>query len=85
MSAVIWAAESGLIPDWVIRFGIRHLLRERLQAERTKYQDSSLIATDNHLATMRNSPIALSTESANDQHYEVPVEFFKFVLGPYLK
>jgi cyclopropane-fatty-acyl-phospholipid synthase len=34
---------------------------------------------------LRHSPIAIAAESANEQHYEVPTEFFKLVLGPHLK
>jgi cyclopropane-fatty-acyl-phospholipid synthase len=34
---------------------------------------------------LRHSPIAIAAESANEQHYEVPTEFFKQVLGPRLK
>ena len=34
---------------------------------------------------MKRSPIALRTESANAQHYEVPAAFFERVLGPRMK
>ena len=34
---------------------------------------------------MRRAPVALVPEKANDQHYEVPAEFFRQVLGPHLK
>lgn len=30
-------------------------------------------------------PIAINQSDANDQHYEVPAEFFHLILGPYLK
>ena len=30
-------------------------------------------------------PIAINQSNANDQHYEVPSEFYVKVLGPYLK
>ena len=31
------------------------------------------------------SPIAIEADSANEQHYEVPAEFYQRVLGPRLK
>jgi cyclopropane-fatty-acyl-phospholipid synthase len=34
---------------------------------------------------MDEGPIAVATAAANDQHYEVPAEFFRLVLGPHLK
>jgi cyclopropane-fatty-acyl-phospholipid synthase len=34
---------------------------------------------------LRKSPVAIATDSANVQHYEVPSEFFQRVLGPRLK
>jgi cyclopropane-fatty-acyl-phospholipid synthase len=34
---------------------------------------------------MRESPIALETDTANDQHYELPPAFFEIALGRHLK
>ena len=34
---------------------------------------------------MRNSPVALSTREANEQHYELPPQVFASCLGPHLK
>lgn len=34
---------------------------------------------------MRSGPTAVATDAANRQHYEVPTEFFRLVLGPRLK
>ena len=31
---------------------------------------------------LRNSPLAVATEAANEQHYELPPGFFSLVLGP---
>ncbi len=31
---------------------------------------------------LRHSPVALATDEANDQHYEVPTELFELMLGP---
>jgi cyclopropane-fatty-acyl-phospholipid synthase len=70
-------AERGLLPDFIVRSGIRGLLRGRLRkADRD---------TAGLVRAMRRSPLALATELANVQHYEVPAEFFRLVLGPRLK
>ena len=34
---------------------------------------------------LKNSPIAISTNDANEQHYEVPASFFKYVMSDNLK
>jgi len=36
-------------------------------------------------AELATSPVALDADKANEQHYEVPPEFFELVLGPHLK
>lgn len=39
----------------------------------------------NFVAELKTLPIAIQTKVANDQHYEVPDEFFRLMLGPKLK
>jgi cyclopropane-fatty-acyl-phospholipid synthase len=76
---------KGLLPDFAIRAGIRRLLEEKLQAEKKdgiEFGQERFIKLINHL---KSSPIAVSTKQANEQHYEVPTEFFQLVLGKYLK
>ena len=77
--------ESAMIPDFVIRAFIRRMLRDRLREED---RDSDAANNQQLLAfieEMKQSPIALRTDSANAQHYEVPAAFFEKVLGPRLK
>jgi cyclopropane-fatty-acyl-phospholipid synthase len=40
---------------------------------------------DDFVEMMRRSPVAINTQEANQQHYELPPEFFEAVLGPHLK
>ena len=66
-------AERGILPDWIIRRGIRRLCRARLKAIKSAtslYPDSSVLGQ-----------IAYETDAANQQHYELPPEFFELVLG----
>ena len=77
--------ERNLLPDALIRFGVRRLLRQRLHEERqsnTELQQARLSA---FIERLKKSPIAVKTESANAQHYEVPTRFFHLVLGRRLK
>jgi cyclopropane-fatty-acyl-phospholipid synthase len=39
-------------------------------------------ATREFARLMATKPVAVHAEAANDQHYEVPAEFFGLVLGP---
>jgi len=71
--------ERGAVPDPIVRAGIRSLLRARLREE------SKLDRKQRFIEELRRSPIALHTEAANAQHYEVPAAFFEQVLGPHLK
>lgn len=84
MNSGITLAERGLVPDRLIRAGIRHQLRRRLRAEeaRTASGQGGLVP---HLAVMRAGPIAVSVNDANAQHYEVPASLFEAVLGHHLK
>jgi cyclopropane-fatty-acyl-phospholipid synthase len=72
----------GLVPDFLIRFGIRIQLRDRLallrSTETTAEQDDKMQIV-RQLHTM---PIAVMTKEANDQHYEVPARFYDLCLGP---
>lgn len=78
--------ERGYVPDWLTRVGIRQLLGKRLRMGDAVGAGQSRDAALTRLeAELRNSPIALHTVSANQQHYEVPVGFFQKILGPRLK
>lgn len=69
----------GLIPDVLIRQGIRGRLAQKLREEKSGE------GVDAFVRELKHSPIAICTDDANEQHYELPAEFFKFILGPYLK
>lgn len=79
MSLAIRAAEHGLVPDVIVRAGIRRLLRQRLR------EAAAPGATQAFIDGLVAAPIALVPEKANGQHYEVSTEFFERVLGPWRK
>jgi cyclopropane-fatty-acyl-phospholipid synthase len=73
--------ERGTLPDWLVRMGIRRLLRQRLRDERAADPEQSAERLQRWLATCEQSPIAVDTAAANEQHYEVPAAFYEKVLG----
>ena len=77
--------EKNLVPDLLIRKGIRKLLRQRLVEE----DKGDPVKQKEHLLKLvkelKSSPIAIETRAANEQHYEVPTEFYKYCLGKNLK
>ena len=79
LRGVLALVERRLVPDAVIRSGIRRLCRERLRDE------SRVDANGAFVDTMRDGPVAPVPERANEQHYELPPEFFSLVLGRYRK
>jgi cyclopropane-fatty-acyl-phospholipid synthase len=82
MPSLLSLAESGLLPDWCIRAGIRHLLAKRVRMIAT--EDSSDDQRE-LIESMNRDEIAVETQAANQQHYEVPAEFYQMVLGKQLK
>jgi cyclopropane-fatty-acyl-phospholipid synthase len=85
MNAATTLIDRGLVPDPMIRAGIRRLLRERLRKEDQRNNGARGEALASMLAEMRNGPIAVAADKANEQHYEVPAAFFEAVLGRRLK
>jgi cyclopropane-fatty-acyl-phospholipid synthase len=71
-----------LLPDWLIRFGIRRLLRQRL---REIEHPSPATQVTQFAEGLRGQPIAINTADSKEQHYEVPTAFYQHCLGPRLK
>ena len=77
--------ERGLLPDFLVRFGIRRLLQARLAEEHRGGPEAQQRNLMKLIARLRHSPIAINTAEANQQHYELPCGFFELVLGRQLK
>ena len=76
---------TGLVPDFLIRKGIRHLLAKKLQEEAWGSIEERAKRFADFRADLDASPIAVNTADANEQHYQVPTEFYLNALGPRLK
>uniref|UniRef100_A0A7C4LQN6 Class I SAM-dependent methyltransferase n=1 Tax=Schlesneria paludicola TaxID=360056 RepID=A0A7C4LQN6_9PLAN len=75
-------AERGWAPEWAARMAIRRLCGVRLREDRLRSTEDRERELQAFLADMARSPIAPVPEAANQQHYELPAEFFAAVLGP---
>jgi cyclopropane-fatty-acyl-phospholipid synthase len=77
--------ERDMVPDAVLRAGIRRLLRERLREEERGSTENNHARKMEFVEQLKTSPIAINTRDANAQHYEVPTAFFQAALGKRLK
>ena len=77
--------ERGWIPAPILRWGIRRLLKQRLHDECAGGTETQLEREKQLREQLRNGPIAVQTDAANQQHYEVPARFYELCLGKHLK
>jgi len=74
-------AENGWVPEVLVRWGIRKLVSER-NASLPPLNGSDLEPyIEAFIAQMNQSEVAILTDKANEQHYELPARFFELVLG----
>lgn len=71
--------EKDLLPDWLVRRGIRRLLAQRIHDENSRYSPGG------YVDDLKTRAIAENTRAANEQHYEVPTRFYQLCLGHRLK
>jgi len=77
--------ERDLLPDWLIRAGIRGCSPG---ACATKTRVTPRRSSGTSCSSSRNFggvPLPSALAEANEQHYELPCEFFELVLGRHLK
>ena len=72
-------AESGFIPDALIKIAVRFITNNRLKESSNNDNKNEIISA------LSQGVVAEKTYDANEQHYEVPPEFFNQVLGANLK
>jgi cyclopropane-fatty-acyl-phospholipid synthase len=77
--------EQNKLPDFILRIGVRNLLKQRLNDEIAGDAEVQQQRFNELLEELRSSPIAINTADANQQHYEVPTEFYQYCLGKHLK
>ena len=72
----------GLIPDFLLRRGVRSQGKQRLAM---MVKDNLSNDYEKFLKEASSGEIAVHTDDANNQHYEVDSEFFQYCLGKNLK
>lgn len=82
---LIQCCERGWVPDRLVRAGMRKFMRLRLTDEGLDNGELRSRRANALLDELRASPIAIETDAANTQHYELPPAFFEAHLGPQLK
>ncbi len=78
-------SERGMLPDPLMRWGMRRLMAERLENESRDRGEREFAEYQKRLQALRDSAVAEQVDKANEQHYEVPAAFFRAVLGKHLK
>ena len=78
-------SERGMLPDPLMRWGMRRLMAERLENESRDRGEREFAEYQKRLQALRDSAVAEQVDKANEQHYEVPAPFFRAVLGKHLK
>ena len=82
---LIRLAESGLIPDEAIRRGIGQLNRKRLRLEEAGSAEFRQKKKSDFIEGLKRSPIVLQPEKPREQHYELPPDFFQWIMGNRMK
>ncbi len=77
--------EKNKVPDFMIRHGIRKLLTQRLQDENKGSTEAQQMHLMQLIEELKESAIAINTADVNEQHYELPTEFYQYCLGKHLK
>tara|TARA_B100002051_G_scaffold8243_1_gene6947 strand:+ start:1083 stop:2105 length:1023 start_codon:yes stop_codon:yes gene_type:complete len=73
---------KGLVPDYLLRRGVRNQGKQRLQMMKDADLKQEYLT---FLKEASSGEIAIHTDDANNQHYEVDSEFFQYCLGKNLK
>ena len=81
MKTLLNLIEKGWVPDVLVRYGIRQLLKVRLASEFSDEPQSAHERYETFLKELMKSPLAIETDKANEQHYEVDARFYDLALG----
>lgn len=76
---------KGIIPDFLLRRAVRRIINKRIKSQNKLDIEARFEYLKQFISELKSQPIAVETESANEQHYELPPEFFEKILGRNLK
>lgn len=75
----------GVLPDLLLRKGVQWLVEKRIKKQNKLSIEARFNYLFNFIEKIKEQPIAVKTEEANEQHYELPPAFFEKILGKNLK
>jgi cyclopropane-fatty-acyl-phospholipid synthase len=73
---------AGVVPDFALGAGSRYGIGKVLRRERAGGVEAAQQRLSELVARKSEGPIAVATDTANEQHYALPPEFFGLCLGP---
>lgn len=65
------ALDQGILPDFAVRRAIRYLCNQRLHDISTASMEEQVDSKWLYIEKLKQGAIAIETDAANDQHYEV--------------
>ncbi|KAL7472754.1 hypothetical protein ACHAXS_013201 [Conticribra weissflogii] len=71
-----------LLPDFLLRYAIRIRCRHTLLELENEGVEGDMRKKMGIVRELKDMPIAIDTDLANEQHYEVPARFYDLCLGP---
>ena len=77
--------DGGYLPTFLLRRGIRSQLQDRINTIATTSMSSAIETKRAYVDLLRTRPIAINTDDANTQHYEVGTGVLEESLGPRMK
>lgn len=80
-SLILKVVEQNIVPDPLVRAGIRSLLAHRAKESTPESGEVFQENLQAFVEELKSMPIAVETDAANEQHYELPTEYFNAVLG----
>lgn len=86
MPLVFPLVQRDLVPDFLLRAGVRAVCREMLQRQDARALQQQVADKAAYVRDLMARPLmAEATADANRQHYEVPAAFFELVMGRHKK
>ncbi|MCX6866380.1 MAG: cyclopropane-fatty-acyl-phospholipid synthase [Verrucomicrobia bacterium] len=85
MSIINAILAKNILPDAMLRLGIRQRLAKTLRENKQPTVEAQRAGLMRYVQDLKKMPIAIATAEANEQHYEVPTRFYQLVLGKHLK
>ncbi|KAL8761827.1 MAG: hypothetical protein Q9184_002070 [Pyrenodesmia sp. 2 TL-2023] len=80
-----WLLDGGYLPQTIIRYGIRSQLRDRIGSIESTCLEDAYNKKMQYVEALRTRPMAIETDAANAQHYEVGTGVLQACLGPRMK